>query len=205
MKTKSIALPVLGLFVTMLFSLCSPKPAETPEAEATDVSTENFGGFASQVEWGEKLVKVSDCDVCHSPKMMTDQGPAIDPALRLSGHPAQMPPPDVDRKMIESNGYGLANPMMTAWVGPWGISYAGNLTSDPTGIGNWTEEAFLRAIREGKFKGLEGGRTLLPPMPWQAYNHYTDDELKAIFAFLKTVPAVNNVVPPPVPPVSAAM
>jgi hypothetical protein len=137
--------------------------------------------------------------------MMTEKGPAVDPNLRLSGHPAAMPPPEVDRKMIESNGYALTNPMMTAWVGPWGISYSANLTSDGTGVGNWTEENFIRALREGKMKGLENGRPMLPPMPWQSLRLFSDDEMKAIFAYLKTVPAVNNIVPEPAPPVSAPM
>ena len=67
-----------------------------------------------------------------------------------------------------------------------GISYTANLTSDATGIGNWKEQQFMYAIREGKFKGLAGSRTLLPPMPWEMYRHMTDGELKAIFAYLKT-------------------
>lgn len=74
---------------------------------------------------------------------------------------------------------------MTAWTGPWGISYSANLTPDETGTGNWTEEQFIRAIREGKSKGLQNGRSLLPPMPWQTLRIMKDEELKAIFAYLK--------------------
>ena len=77
------------------------------------------------------------------------------------------------------------------------MSFAANLTSDDTGIGNWTEENFMRALRKGKFKGLEGSRDLLPPMPWFVYKNMTDEDLKSIYAYLKTVPAVENVVPSP--------
>jgi hypothetical protein len=86
---------------------------------------------------------------------------------------------------------------LTSCVGPWGISFAGNLTSDETGIGNWTEENFLRAIKKGKYKGLENSRPLLPPMPWFVYKNMSDEDLKSIFAYLKTVKAVENVVPIP--------
>jgi hypothetical protein len=73
-----------------------------------------------------------------------------------------------------------------------------------TGIGNWQEENFMRAIREGKFKGIAAGRDLLPPMPWEMYKNLTDDELKAIFAYLKSTKPIKNIVPDPTPPVLAA-
>ncbi|HNL40505.1 MAG TPA: hypothetical protein PKH43_15245, partial [Saprospiraceae bacterium] len=66
-----------------------------------------------------------------------------------------------------------------------------------------TEEQFINAIRKGKLKGLDNSRTLLPPMPWPNYARMSDDELKAIFAFLKSLPPVKNVVPAPIPPASA--
>jgi hypothetical protein len=44
------------------------------------------------------------------------------------------------------------------------------------------------------------GRPILPPMPWQMYANFTDDDLKAIFAFLQSIPPVNNRVPDPVVP-----
>ncbi len=196
---------------SLLFSIaalvvagCQMQPKETVVESPTKEKYELLG-YESKVAWGEHLVTIGVCDDCHSPKIMTENGPEPDPSLRLSGHPASMEPANLDRKVIEQNGYGACNPHLTSWIGPWGISYAANLTSDPTGIGNWTEENFFRAIREGKFKGLENGRMLLPPMPWPNYRYMTDDELSAIFAFLKTVPPVKNVVPNPQPPVSAVM
>ena len=88
----------------------------------------------------------------------------------------------------------------TAWHGPWGHSYAANLTPDSTGIGEWTEEQFINCLRKGIFKGIEGSRPLMPPMPVAGVNNMTDDELKAIFAYLKTVKPVHNVVPDYQPP-----
>ena len=64
-----------------------------------------------------------------------------------------MPPPDVDRKEVESKGLAVTNDL-TAWVGPWGISYAANITSDSTGIGNWSEAQFILCLREGNGKVL---------------------------------------------------
>jgi hypothetical protein len=88
---------------------------------------------------------------------------------------------------------------MTAWSGPWGTSFAANLTSDQnTGLGIWTEEMFLNAIRQGRHMGVS--RPILPPMPWQVFRNLTDEDLKAIFAYLRTVPPVHNRVPDPVEP-----
>ena len=84
---------------------------------------------------------------------------------------------------------------LTSAVGPWGMSFAANITSSETGIGNWTEENFIRAIRKGKFKGLEGSRDLLPPMPWFAYKNMTDEDIKSVFAFLQSTKPVENIVP----------
>lgn len=190
--------------VVLIGSSCqqinTPKQIE-PRAEDISLKT-NYNGYESQEKWGEHLVTITGCNDCHTPKIMTPQGPALDSTLWLSGHPAQMPPPDVDRKEMEKNGIVLTN-MLTAWVGPWGISYAQNLTSDPTGIGNWKEEQFIYALREGKFQGMAGLRDLLPPMPWQMFKHMTDDELKAVFAYLKSTKPIENIVPPPVPPALA--
>ncbi len=93
---------------------------------------------------------------------------------------------------------------LTVWVGPWGISYSANLTPDAAGIGNWSENNFIISIREGKYKGIPTARILLPPMPWPVYSKMTDDELKAIFSYLKSIKPINNLVPQIAPPVSAA-
>jgi hypothetical protein len=194
MKKNFLILALVVLFGVFLFSQCSQQKQETQK--------QNFGGFESQVKWGEHLVTIMGCNDCHTPKKMGPNGPELDMSLMLSGHPSKMPPPDVDRKEMESKGYAVTQ-TMTAWVGPWGISYAANLTPDPTGIGNWQESNFITALKEGKFKGMKAGRTLMPPMPWEIYKNASDDEIKAIFAYLKSTKPIQNIVPAYELPVSA--
>jgi hypothetical protein len=183
-----------------LFSNCneSNSSVNTPSNDSAD---NKYGGFADQISYGHHLVEVIGCNDCHTPKKMTPQGPAPDNASMLSGHLSSGPIPDIDHKEIESKGLAVTNDM-TVWVGPWGTSYAANLTPDETGIGNWTEAQFIRCLREGKSKGLEGARPLLPPMPWQNFASMKDEELKAIFAYLKSIKPINNLVPPPGAPIS---
>src|SRR5439155_27346499 len=64
-----------------------------------------------------------------------------------------------------------------------------NLTPDPTGIGSWSEADFLRTLRTGV---NPSGVSLNPFMPWQQNRRMSDDELRAIYRFLRTVPAVHN-------------
>ncbi len=195
MKKLSLVIATI-ISVIFIFSNCSENKAnaEDPMNDST-VATNAYGGYESQVQYGEHIVAIAGCNDCHTPKKMGAQGPEIDYTLSLSGHSGQMPVPDVDRKEMEGKGLAVTNDL-TAWVGPWGISYAANITSDSTGIGNWKEDQFLLCIRQGKSKGLSDNRQLLPPMPWRELNaSMTDNELKAIFAYLKTTKAIHNVVP----------
>lgn len=193
-----------------LFTKCSDAPVSTDIEKASIAAPlavadqPKYGEFDTQEQLGEHLVLIAGCHDCHTPKKMTPTGPEPDFSLALSGHPAGMPAPDVDRAEVEAKGLGVTQ-TLTAWVGPWGISYAANLTSDATGIGNWTEENFIKSLREGKLKGSETGRPLLPPMPWQMIGKMTDKELKAMYAYLKTTKPINNVVPSPQPPLSAGV
>lgn len=189
-----------------LFTSCNSGTNETKVAgmkePTADAAAHRYGGFGSAAKWGEHIVTIAACHDCHTPKVMTPMGPDFDSSRLLSGHPAGMPDLAVDRKEMESKGLAVTNDL-TAWVGPWGVSYSANLTSDATGTGNWTEAQFIKALREGKYKGMDNTRPLLPPMPWNVYRHMTDDELKAIFAYLQTTKPIANVVPAPKPPVSA--
>ncbi|WP_242929187.1 c-type cytochrome [Pontibacter vulgaris] len=192
-----------------LFTQCSEAPTNQITQQAglglplqATTQQNKYGGFNSQIEYGKHLVFIGGCHDCHSPKKMTEKGMEIDETMLLSGHPAKMPGPDIDRSEIEKKGL-IVTQTLTAWAGPWGVSYAANLTSDKTGIGNWQEKNFIKAIREGKSKGMDNGRPLLPPMPWEMYKNMTDDELKAIFAYLKSTKPISNVVPAPKPPVTA--
>ena len=161
--------------------------AQTPELSREEMITR-----------GEYLVNTSACNDCHTPKIMTSHGPEFDTTRLLSGHPASAPKPKVNKEALKD--WVLFGQDLTSAAGPWGLSFAANLTSDETGVGNWTELQFITAIRKGKFKGLEGGRDLLPPMPWQVYRNMTDGDLKAIFAYLKSTKPVSNIVPAPVSP-----
>jgi hypothetical protein len=57
---------------------------------------------------------------------------------------------------------------------------------------------FINALRKGQHLGA--GRPILPPMPWEDLGRMSDDDLKAMFAYLKSLPPVKNQVPEPVPP-----
>lgn len=152
----------------------------------------------SLINRGAYLVTIMGCNDCHSPKKMGPHGPVIDSAFMLGGHPANLPIPDADPSATKA--WMLFSPTMTAYKGPWGTTYAANISSDETGIGNWTEAQFIKCLREGKLKGMDNTRPLLPPMPWDGFGKASDDDLRAIFAYLKSTPPVNNRVPAPVPP-----
>ena len=83
------------------------------------------------------------------------------------------------------------------WKGPWGVSFASNLTPDSTGIGSWTEDQIVTALREGR---RPDGSPLLPPMPWPSFAHLTDEDAHAIAAYLKSIPAVHHPNVATVPP-----
>lgn len=154
------------------------------------------------VERGKYLATIAGCHDCHTPKNMTAAGmPEPDMTRMLSGHPAEAPYPTWKPEDLQmNNALASTNTMLSAWAGPWGVSFAANLTPDTeTGIGEWTEEAFMQALRTGKHQGQPNGRDILPPMPWQTIGEMTDEDLKAVWAFLRSIPPVKNQVPLPVP------
>lgn len=202
---KASLAKLLTGFILALMIQCSEKKAEVsaPMEEGTPAPSTMNNGFESQIAYGEHLVLIGGCNDCHTPKKITPEGAVhLDTALWLSGHPAEMPSFEVNRKEMQSKGL-IVTQDLTEWVGPWGVSFAANLTPDETGLGNFTEEQFFRVMREGKYKGLVNSRPILPPMPWEMFRHMTDEELKAIFAYLKSIKPVSNMVPAPLPPVGA--
>jgi mono/diheme cytochrome c family protein len=141
---------------------------------------------------GAYLVKGFGCADCHAPMKPGPQGPQTDLSRGLSGHPEGMPlgqPPKAKGTWLW--GGAATN---TAFWGPWGISYAANLTPDAeTGLGAWTPAQFTATMRTGKHLGV--GRPVLPPMPWPALGTLNDADLRAMFAYLQSQPAVHNRVP----------
>lgn len=187
-RTRHRSLLILCLIAAILgvaLACTKQEPPRTPEA--------------APVERGLYLVNVGGCNDCHTPKMFTEAGPEPDKSRLLSGHPADAKLPPVPPGVIGPDQWGaIANNGLTAWAGPWGISFTANLTPDVTGLGSWSPETFIQAIRTGKHAGV--GRDILPPMPWMDYALMTDEDLRAVFAYLQSLPPISNVVPAPVPP-----
>jgi hypothetical protein len=191
MKTQLLSLAVL-----CVLAACNSEKKEKSIAKIYEPKTAEVK--MSQVKRGEMLVSAVGCNDCHSPKKMTDKGPILDPDRLLSGHPANEVLGVYDKETAKS--YLLFSPGLTAAIGPWGTSFASNLTPDDTGIGSWTEAQFLTAIKHGKYKGMENSRPLMPPMPWQTISLLPDEDLKSMFAYLKSIKPVSNIVPAPIPP-----
>jgi mono/diheme cytochrome c family protein len=151
----------------------------------------------SQVERGKYLVTVAGCNDCHTPLKMGPKGPEPDMSRMLSGHPAGFKVPPPVAPVPAGPWMAAVTTTMTAWAGPWGVSYTANLTPDEeTGTGAWDVNMFIKALRTGRHLGA--GRPILPPMPWQSYSQMTDRDLEAIFAYLRTIPPIKNQVPDPI-------
>jgi hypothetical protein len=157
-------------------------------------------GIQKMIDRGRALVEFGGCNDCHSPKVFTKEGPAPDVSKLLSGSPSSTPLPAMPENVLGPEKWGaVTSNDMTVWVGPWGVSFTANLTPDKnTGLGNWTEAMFIKAMRTGKHMGE--GRMILPPMPWQGVATLPDGDLRAIFAYLHSLKPVNNPVHDPIPP-----
>ena len=190
-RTLALAAPLL-LSLTFTATVpvdagrAAPTPAPRPEVVAR----------------GEYLVRTGLCHDCHTPHTIGPRGPEPDMTRALSGHPSDMvitEPPVLKGPWLFA-GAGTN----TAWGGPWGVSFTANLTPDTeTGLGNWTEEMFVRALKTGRHEGH--GRPILPPMPYQYIGTLSDGDLRSMFAYLRSIPAVRNRVPQPVDPPEEAI
>lgn len=186
--------PVTGLGVFLcLMVLASVLPRQAFAQE----------GMTSLIERGKYLVGATGCNHCHSPKVMGPMGPEVDTTKPLSGAPAANTVPSIPEGVLAPDKWGVITTMdLTTWAGPWGVSFARNLTPDKeTGIGSWTEAMFIKALRTGKDMGE--GRPILPPMPWQDIGKMKTDDLKAMFAYLKSLKAIHNPIHDPIPPAGA--
>jgi mono/diheme cytochrome c family protein len=177
----SIARPrrSIVLFVALLTVLAA-RPA------AADGAAPLTGGppASDPVARGKWLVEVLGCNYCHTPRLPDGR---LDPNYMMAGHPAAAPYPQWNDSLF-TKGYGmLVSTSGTAFAGPWGVTFARNLTPDKvTGIGGWDDAAFINVLREGMLK---------PPMPALAFGLLSDDDLKAMFAYFMTLKPVPNLVP----------
>jgi hypothetical protein len=181
------------MLLALLLTSCENKQANIPE-EAPSVSQEQI------IEEGAYLVGIMGCADCHTPKKMSEEGPVPDMDRWLMGHPSENQLPPINQDVLSSGNWALFNNDLTIGVGPWGITFSANLTPHETGLGNWTYEQFKKAMREGKFKGMDNTRPIMPPMPWQNFKAVKEDDLQAIFEYLKTIPPIDNTVPVYIPP-----
>jgi len=185
---SKLAAPLFVCASMVMLSACQQPPAPPAPAKTEEPKP-------SPAERGKYLVTAMGCNDCHTPWKMGPNGPEPDMTRFLSGHPEDAKLGPVPKPQGGWLFAGSAD--FTAWAGPWGISYTANLTPDQnTGLGIWTEQIFVDAIRLGKHMGKT--RPILPPMPWPAFKNLSDDDLKAIFAYLRTIPAITNHVPDPI-------
>lgn len=177
---------------TALIVLCSGLVMAGSASSAGNLPT-----TAERVQRGGYLVTAMGCNDCHTPWKLGPNGPEPDISRALSGHPADfvMPPaPKHDGPWTWSGA--VTN---TAFAGPWGVSFTANLTPDEeTGLGRWTADTFIAALRTGRHEGK--GRPILPPMPYRMIRTLTDEDLSSIFAYLQSLPPIRNRVPAPVDP-----
>ena len=114
--------------------------------------------MSNPIARGEYLVTLASCSSCHTPRNQT--GPTTQ--LEFAGG--------------------------ATFKGPWGEVTSANITPDPSGIGYYDEELFIKTLRTGHV----GARQLSSIMPWGYFRNMTDDDLKAIFAYLRTLPQVKH-------------
>lgn len=191
--TSALALTLAAVPGAVGWQVMGRGPGAVPRAAAASDS--------AKVERGAYLVRAMACNDCHTPWKIGDRGPEPDMSRALTGHPADlvMPPPPT---LPAGPWIWMGAATNTAFAGPWGVSFSANLTPDPeTGLGKWTEETFITALRTGRHEGK--GRPLLPPMPWPMVSSLTDADLGAVFAYLQSLPPVHNRVPAPVDPPEA--
>lgn len=172
--------------------------AFVPAAARVTASSEQAPAYTPSVEHGAYMVNTKGCHDCHTPWVMGPKGPEPDMTRALTGHPSDLELP-APPELPPGPWAWVAAATNTAFAGPWGVSFTANLTPDTeTGLGDWIEEMFIRTMRTGLHQGK--GRPVLPPMPWSVYGQLTDNDLKDLFAYLRSLKPVRNRVPAPVDP-----
>lgn len=191
-RTRTLT-AVAGIVVSLAVVATANQYREAPEVDK-----------AAQLARGKYLVTIGGCHDCHTPWIVLPDGTVgPDMSRALSGHPQGIPIQEAAQ--VKGGSWGWAGAQTnTAFSGPWGVSFAANLTPDEnTGTGIWTFDIFKNTIRNGRHWGVS--RPLLPPMPWFNYREMTDEDLAAVFAYIHSLPPVRNDVQEPLPPPAAKM
>lgn len=125
-----------------------------------------WAAASEPAERGKYLAQIMDCGGCHTPGV-------------LKGKPQH-------ERYLAGSDTGFHVP-------GFGVSYPPNLTSDPeTGLGEWSVEDIMRAVRKGR---RPDGTRLSPPMPWRMYSALTDRDARALARYIKQLPAVEHATP----------
>jgi mono/diheme cytochrome c family protein len=183
------------LFAVTLTALSGALARAVSDAEIANPSS---SGDAARVERGAYLVKTMGCNDCHTPWKMGPNGPEQDMSRALTGHPEDvvMPAPPA---LPPGPWQWVGSATNTAFAGPWGVSFTMNLTPDPeTGLGGWTEEMFIQTMKTGRHEGK--GRLIKPPMPWFVVGALNDEDIKSLWAYLRSLKPVRNRVPQTIDP-----
>ena len=137
-------------------------------AKKRPLTTRKFEPTSERLRRGDYLVHaVMHCMGCHSKW----DGKANPPVLASQEGSGQV--------LFEQGGFRLVAP---------------NITSDPeTGLGNWSDDAIARAVREGI---AADGTALFPLMPYEHFRDLSDEDLASIVVFLRSVPAAHSNLPP---------
>jgi mono/diheme cytochrome c family protein len=164
------ALLVAVALASAAVALSASAPPAKPTAKPGAAAVAPAAAKAKLIERGKHLVTVSGCGECHTPGTLFG---APDFSSELSGSEL-------------------------GWQGPWGTSYARNLTPDlESGIGYYKEQEIVNAIKSGR---RLDGKPMMPPMPWQDYVAYDEADLHAIATYLLSLKPVPHDVPDALPP-----
>src|SRR5688500_5404246 len=134
MTTQMKLAAAIAAFAALTLPACS-EPAQASRAESRQVDP---------VERGRYLVSIMGCNDCHTPWKMGPNGPEPDMTRMLSGHPQEIGPMPAFDLVKNAPWVWAGAGSNTAFHGPWGTSYAFNLTPEEhTGIKIWTEQMFV--------------------------------------------------------------
>lgn len=198
---RSWAKMMVGILVLAAASAACTKSEPAPSSDRAERGAPALAKV-DPAKRGKELVTLGGCNDCHTPMR-------FDPALgmpkpqmdrMLSGHPEGAPDPEGAPGKTDQ---GVIGPTFTAFKLPFGVVYAANLTPDPeTGL-RMSEDDFVKAMRSGKHQGKADARPILPPMPWMNLAQAPEEDLRAIHAYLITIPPVKNRVAEPRVPAPA--